>query len=199
MKKKKMALQWSGVFIELCLGRITRAQKALIDIHCPDLEKYSQAQWYDNTSFLKTHFQLDNWWSIDDLDRAMGLIFTDRNDLEKQLAAMVVKIDDTPASIDPEAPQLSFYAPETMAPVDKDEQVICHGTRREALLQLKTEFEPPFDPSLITLSFLQYPDYGTILIDLDYDGHDDVQFTLGETTYLKPRFLGKEDIDDTSG
>lgn len=199
MKKKKMALQWSGVFIELCLGRITRAQKALIDIHCPDLEKNSQAQWYDNTSFLNTHFQVDNWWSIDDLDRAMGLIFTDRNDLEKQLAAMVVIIDDTPASIDPEAPQLSFYAPETMAPVDKDEQVICHGTRREALLQLKAEFEPPFDPSLITLSFLQYPDYGTILIDLDYNGHDDVQFTLGETTYLKPRFLGKEDIDDTSG
>lgn len=199
MKKKKMALQWSGVFIELCLGRITRAQKALIDIHCPDLEKNSQAQWYDNTSFLNTHFQVDNWWSIDDLDRAMGLIFTDRNDLEKQLAAMVVIIDDTPASINPEAPQLSFYAPETMAPVDKDEQVICHGTRREALLQLKAEFEPPFDPSLITLSFLQYPDYGTILIDLDYNGHDDVQFTLGETTYLKPRFLGKEDIDDTSG
>lgn len=199
MKKKKMVLQWSGVFIELCLGRITRDQKTLIDIHCPDLEKNSQAQWYDNTSFLKTHFQVDNWWSVDDLDRAMGLIFTDRNDLEKQLAAIVVEIDGTPASIDPEAPQLSFYAPETMAPVDKDEQVICHGIRREALLQLKTEFEPPFDPSLITLSFLQYPDYGTILIDLDYDGHDDIQFTLRETTYLKPRFLGKEDINDTSG
>ena len=199
MKKKKMALQWSGVFIELCLGRITRAQKALIDVHCSDLENNSQAQWYDNISFLKAHFHVDNWWSIDDLDRAMGLIFTDRSDLEKQLATMVVEIDGSPVSIDPEALQLSFYAPEAMVPVDNDEQVICHGTRREAQLNLKTEFEPPFDPSLITLSFIQYPDYGTILIDLDYDGYDEVQFALGETTYLKPRFLGKEDLNDTSG
>jgi len=52
---------------------------------------------------------------------------------------------------------------------------------------------------LITLSFIQYPDYGYILIDLDYDGHDEVQFTFGATTYLTPQFFGKDAIDDTSG
>ena len=41
-------------------------------------------------------------------------------------------------------------------------------------------------------------DMGDILIDLDYEGHDDVQFTWGETTYLEPQFLGKEHFSDTS-
>jgi hypothetical protein len=66
------------------------------------------------------------------------------------------------------------------------------------MLHLDADFVPPFDPSLITLSFLHYPDFGYILIDLDYDGHDDVQFNLGETTYLKPRFVGKDHFNDTS-
>lgn len=66
------------------------------------------------------------------------------------------------------------------------------------LLHLEADFEPPFDPSLIALSFLRYPDYGHILIDLDYDGHDDFEFTWGDTTYLKPRFFAKDHFDDTS-
>ena len=111
---------------------------------------------------------------------------------------MVLEIDGTPAPIDPAAFQLGFYAPEAIDPLEKDEWVVCHGTRRKATLQLDAHFEPPFDPSLVTMSFLHYPDYGYILIDLDYDGHDDVQFSLAETTYLKPRFFGKDHFDDTS-
>ena len=198
MEKKKLHLQWTGVMIELCLARITPDQKALIETLCPDLDKDARAQWYDNTPLLKDRFKVDNWWSLDDLDRAMGLVFADRAELDKRLAHLAFAIDGSPKTVDPEALQLSFYAPEAIAPLGPGEQVLCHGVRREALLQLHTEFEPPFDPSLTTLSFIRYPQYGYILIDLDYDGHDDVQFSFGKTTYLKPRFLGKEAIDVTA-
>jgi hypothetical protein len=193
-----MALQWEGTLIELCMGRITRAQKDQIDARCTDLEKHVQNSWYDDSELFKALFDADNWWSVDDLDHAMGLVFADRSALEKALTTIACEIDGSPATIDPEALQLSFYAPEGFDPLDEDEMVVCHGCRREAVLHLHADFEPPFDPSLITLSFLHYPDYGYILIDLDYDGHDDVEFTLGKTTFLNPRFFGKEHIDGTS-
>ena len=189
MKKHKLGLTWTGVFIELCLGRISREQKRQIDAHCPDLQDDVQGSWYDNTRFLKNHFSVDNWWSIDDLDHAMGLVFADRPDLQKRLATMTIAIDETPATIDPAAVQLQFYAPETIPPTETDDLIIYHGARRDVSLQLSAEFAPPFDPSLITLSLIQYPHYGTILIDLDYDGYDDVAYRFGETTYMKPRFL----------
>jgi hypothetical protein len=164
----------------------------------PTFDKDIQFLWYDNTELLKALFGADNWWSVDDLDHAMGLIFADRSDLDKKLATMAFEIDGISAAIDPEAPQLSFYAPETILPLDKEGWVVCHGARRDAMLHLDANFEPPFDPSLITLSFLHYPDHGYILIDLDYDGEDDVQFKFGDTAYLKPRFFGKDHFNDTS-
>ena len=196
MKEKRITLQWEGTFIELCMGRITRAQKDHIDAHCADLDKDAQSLWYDNAELLKSLFDADNWWSVDDLDHAMGLVFADRSALETKLAKIAFEIDGIPVTIDPETLQLSFYDPEAIDSIDQDERVVCHGTRRQAVLHLQADFEPPFDPSLITLSFLHYPDYGYILIDLDYDGHDDVQFTMGETTYLNPRFFGKDHIND---
>lgn len=198
MKKKRMALEWEGTLIELCMGRINRDQKGYIDDSCADLEQDIQSLWYDNTKLLQSMFDADNWWSVDDLDHAIGLVFDDRSDLETRLATMAFEIDGTPTAIDPEALQLSFYAPEAIDALDEGERVVCHGARRQAVLHLRTDFEPPFDPSLVTLSFLHYPDVGYILIDLDYDGHDDVQFSLGDTTYLKPRFFGKEHLNDTS-
>jgi hypothetical protein len=198
MKKKKLALGWKGTFIELCMGRVTRLKKGQIEACCSDLQNDIQASWYDNIDLFKAVFGAENWWSIDDLDHALGLFFGDRAFLETQLSEITVEIDGTPAAIDPEALQLSFYAAETIDPIARDECVVCHGTRREATLRLDAQFEPPFDPSLITLSLLHYPDYGYILIDLDYDGHDDVQFNFGETTYLIPRFFGKDHFDDTS-
>jgi len=198
MKKKRLVLQWEGTFIELCMGRINRVKKDQIDAHCTNLDDDIQSSWYDNTELFKTLFGVANWWSVDDLDHAMGLVFTDRSVLEKKLTQMAFEIDGTPAAIDPDAPQLSFYAPEPIDPLDKDELVVCHGARQDAMLQLETNFEPPFDPSLITLSFLHYPDYGYILIDLDYDGHDDIQFNFRETTYLRPRFYGKDHFYDAS-
>lgn len=190
MKKKRMALHWEGTLIELCMGRITRDKKGQIEAHCADLDKDVQSLWYDNTELLKSLFEADNWWSVDDLDHAMGLVFADRSILETKLAKITLEIDGTPVSVDPQALQLSFYAPEAIDPPDKDERVVCHGARQQAVLHLQADFVPPFDPSLITLSFLHYPNYGYILIDLDYDGQDDIQFTLGDTTYLRPRFLG---------
>jgi hypothetical protein len=200
MQKEKMQIQlkWPGILIELCLNRINRAQKDQIDAHCLGPGNDICSLWYDNPSFLRQHFNVDNWWSLDDLDRAVGLVFPDRADLERRLSAISVEIDGSPKTVDPEAIQLSFYLPEAFDPVDHGEWVLCHGLKREALLELNVDSEPPFDPSLITLSFIHYADYGYILIDLDYDGHDDVQFTLGDTTFLKPRFLGKETIDDAS-
>ncbi len=198
MQQKKIIIQWAGSFIELCIGRLTQAQKCHLDAHCTDLERDFQSSWYRNTGLLQSLFNVDNWWSVDDLDRAMGLVFKDRSAIETKLATMTVEFDGTPATIDPEALQLSYYAPETIDPLNDDGWAVCHGTRRGAVLRLEADVEPPLDPSLITLSFLHYPDYGYILIDMDYDGHDDVQFTLGETTYLRPRLFRKDHIDDAS-
>ena len=198
MKKKKLTLGWAGTFIELCVGRITQVKKDQIDDRCSDLDGDIQSSWYANTELIKGVFGGDNWWSVDDLDHAMGLVFADRTALDTHLSKMAVEIDGTPSTIDPEALQMSFYVPEAIDRLDKDEWVVCHGAQREAILHLEAEFAPPFDPSLITLSFLHYPDYGYLLIDLDYDGHDEVQFTLGETTYMRPRFFRKDHFNDTS-
>jgi len=198
MKKKKFSLRWPGTFIELCMGRVDRHEKGQVDANCTDFEADPQSLWYDNTVLLKKVFSAENWWSVDDLDHAMGFVFADRSALDIHLSKMAFEIDGTPATIDPEALQMSFYVPEAIDQLDKDEWVVCHGARRDALLKLDAEFTPPFDPSLITLSFLHYPNYGYILIDLDYDGHDDVQFNFGETTYLKPRFFGKDHFNDAS-
>ncbi|MCB2146117.1 MAG: hypothetical protein KQI81_06550 [Deltaproteobacteria bacterium] len=198
MNKKRLSLQWKGTFIELCMGRLARVTKSEIDARCTDSDGNIQSSWYDNTELLKTLFGVDNWWSVDDLDHAMGLVFVDRSTLDTRLATMTFEIDGNPATVDPDAPQLSFYAPEAIDPLENGELIVCHGTQREGTLHLQADFEAPFDPSLITLSFLHYRDYGYILIDLDYDGHDDVQFDLGDTMYLQPRFLGKDHFDDTS-
>jgi hypothetical protein len=199
MQTKQMTLKWEGTFIELCLCRITPPQKRHIDAHCHNFDRDIDSLWYHNASLFQSLFDANNWWSVDNLDHAMGLVFTDRSGLDRRLAKIAFAINGAPASVDPEALQLSFYAPEAFDPLGRDEQILCHGARRQAVLHLQADFEPPFDPALMTLSFLHYPGYGYILIDLDYDGHDDMQFTWGDTTYLQPRFFGKEHFDDTSG
>ena len=188
-KKTQIHLRWPGVLIELCLSRVNRTQKAHIDTHCLGPGKDIRSTWYEHPSFLRQHFNVENWWSLDDLDRVMGLIFSERDVLEKRLSVISLEIDGLPRTVDPQALQLSFYAPEPMDPVARGERVLCHGVQREAVLELDVDSETPFDPALMTLSFIHYPDYGYILMDLGYDGHDDVRFTLGDTTYLKPRFL----------
>jgi len=180
------------------MGRVKRAQKRQIESHLTNSEEDIQFAWYDNNELLEGLFGAENWWSVDDLDHAMGFIFADRSSLEKQLATMALEVDGTPVTIDPDALQLSFYAPEAIEPLGINEMVVYHGARQGATLHLDANFEPPFDPSLITLSFLHYPDDGYVLIDLDYDGHDDLQFTFGESVYLKPRFFGKDHFDDNS-
>ena len=134
----------------------------------------------------------------DDLDHAMGFVFADRSALSTSLPTMAFEIDGSPAALDPEALQLSFYAPEAIDRLDKDELIVCHGARRQAELNLQADVEPPFDASLLTLSFLHYPDCGYILIDLDYDGHDELQFNLGDPTYLEPRFFEKDHFNDAT-
>jgi hypothetical protein len=199
MQTKRLTLEWEGTFIELCMNRISPLQKKQIDTRCRDFEGDIDPLWYDNTPLLRSLFDADNWWSVDNLDHAMGLVFADRSALDRQLAKIAFAIDNTPVTVDPEALQLSFYAPEALDPLKKDERILCHGARRQAALHLQADFEPPFDPSLITLSFLHYAEYGYVLIDLDYDGHDDIEFTWRDTTYLKPRFFGKDHFNDTSG
>ena len=190
MNKEKMYLEWSGVFIELCVGRVTREQKRQIDGRWPDLEKAAPFDdWYENTKMLETVFAANNWWSVDDLDHVMGLIFTDRAALDSALAAMRFEFAGKPATVDPNAFQLSFYAPESMEPEGTDDRIVRHGAKMDAQLQLEVDFVPPFDPSLLTLSFIDYPDTGLILIDLDYDGHDDVAMRFEKKTYLPPQFI----------
>lgn len=196
--KKKLKLQWTGSFIELCMARVTPDQQQAMESRLANMDADIESAWYTNAELLKAHFDAANWWSIDDLDHVMGLVFKNRQELDAKMAAIAFEIDGIPLTVDPDAIQLSFYAPEAIEEGSRNERILCHGARREAIVQLTADVEPPFDPSLITLSLLRYPDYGFILIDLDYDGHDDVQFTFGETTYLKPLYLGKESIDDAS-
>ena len=199
METKPLSLKWQGTFIELCMNRVTRANKDRIDAALTDSRSSPQSAWYDNTSLLSSLFGADNWWSVDDLDHSMGLVFADRSLLNDRLPAIRYTLAGVPVTVDPDALQLSFFAPEVIeGPLRETEQILCHGTLRQAEIHLDTDIEPPFDPSLITLSFLHYPDYGLILVDLDYDGHDDVQFSWGETTYLKPRLLGKDHFNDTA-
>lgn len=198
--KKKASLHWSGTFIELCMGGVTHAQKEALEARWEEPNVDLLSAWYENTALLQSLFDAENWWSVNDVDHAMGFVFDDRSSLDEKIRSLVCEIDGSPASVDPEAFQLSFYAPEPVAGLlEKDDLVIRHGSLRQANLHLQAEIEPPFDPSLVTLSFLKYPDIGLILIDLDVDGHDDVTFTWGETTYLKPRFLGKDELNGTTG
>ena len=198
MQKKRLVLRFKGMFIEMCMARVTHAQKKQIVSHCGTQGRHIQSRWYDNKALLAKFFNADNWWSIDDMDHAMGLVFSNRSAVETQLSAIVVEIDCEPVSFDPKCFKLQYFAPEALYPLDEDQCVLCHGFRRQAELQLLVDIAPPFDPSLISLSFLKYPGYGNILIDLDYDGHDDFDFNWGETTYLNPRFLNKDPFDDTS-
>lgn len=200
MNRHRMTLHWEGTFIELCMGRIRRADKARYDSLRSDSTVDVRSLWYDNTHLLKSIFEADNWWSVNDLDHTMGLTFGSRSELEAQLAAIAIQIDGSPVTVDPEALQLSFYTAEAFESLEEDELVVCHGTRRRAVLHLQADLEPPFDPSSITLSFLQYPDYGSILIDLDVDGHDEIGFAWKEeATYLTPEFFEKDYFDGASG
>jgi hypothetical protein len=199
MQKKKLSLEWSGTFIELCLGRITIQQMEAIAASGMDLSRNTDLSWYENMDLLQSVFDVPNWWSIDDLDHAMGLVFEDRDTLVRQMASINVAIDRRPVTVDPDALQLSIYAPEAIADLAEDDRLVVHGATREATLHLDVEFEPPFDPSQITLSLLRYAQFGLILIDLDYDGYDDLRFTWGTSQYLPPRFIGKDEYDDIAG
>jgi hypothetical protein len=199
MKTKPLSVRWQGRFIELCLNRVTQAEKTRIDAALADSEKKLESAWYDNVFLLKSLFSADNWWSVDNLDHSMGLVFADRSFLDNNLSSIRYTNADVPVTVDPDALQMSFYAPEPIdAPLAATDQILCHGTLRQAEIRLDVDVQPPFDPTRFTLSFLHYPDYGYILIDFDYDGHDDVQFTWGKTEYLKPRFLGKDFFNDTA-
>ena len=199
MKKQQLTLKWRGIFIERCMGRVAHNQKARIEAILTGSDEDFQSLWYDNKPFLQSLSDADNWWSVDDVDHTMGLVFDNRSTLTAQLAAIRYTIDGSPVTVDPDALQLSFYAPEAMdAPLNQNERIICHGTLRQAVLHLDAEVTPPFDPSLITLSFITTPENGCILIDLDYDGQDDIRFDWGETTYLKPQLLGKDHFNDAS-
>jgi hypothetical protein len=199
MKTKPLSLRWKGTFIELCMNRVSQAQKDRIESLVADAEKTADSAWYENVFVLKSLFGADNWWSIDDLDHCLGLVFADRPTLDNRLSTIRYTIDGVPVTVDPDALQLSFYAPEIIeAPLAETDQILCHGALRQAQMRLDVDIEPPFDPSRLTLSYINYPEYGYVLIDMDYDGHDDVQFSWGETDYLKPRFFEKDHFNDTA-
>lgn len=114
-----LTIDWKGIFVELCLGRVSPSQRKAISVHTPDLETEAKIAWYDNTDLLKSIFKVDNWWSVDDLDHAMGLVFADRDALDRQLKRIAYTIDGRPVTVDPEALQLSIYAPEALPPLTR--------------------------------------------------------------------------------
>ena len=199
MPKKTFSLEIKGTFIELCLTRVSTTQIDRAAALGVDIGNGDPASWYANDHVLNSVFNAENWWALDDLDHTMGLLFKDRRALEAKLATIGVIIDNRRVTIDPDALQLSVYALETIPDLAEGESILRHGARREATLHLDAEFTPPFDPELITLSMIRYPGVGLVLIDLDYDGYDELNFTWGETDYIQPRLIGKDAFDDTAG
>ena len=200
MKTKPLSIRWQGTFIELCMHRVAGEEKARIDATLTDSDEKLESAWYENSFLLKSLFGAANWWSVDDLDHSMGLVFSDRSLLDSGLSTIRYTLAGVPVTVDPDALQLSFYTPEAVeGPFAATDRILCHGTRRQAQMGLDADIQPPFDPSRFTLSFLYYPGYGYILIDFDYDGHDDVHFNWGELSYLKPRFFEKDHFNDTAG
>jgi hypothetical protein len=189
MKKEKLQLDWAGPFIELCKAGITGEQKAQIEARCPGIAIHHQTQWYENTKMLQELFSAANWWAVDDLDHTMGLVFKDRAALKTAMADMRFEIQGRPTAVDPDAFQLRFFAQEATVSAAPGEEIICHGARCEAQLKLEAEFKPPFDPSLLTLAFIDDPETGLILIDLDYDGHNEAEYTFGPTSYLPVKWM----------
>ncbi len=197
MKTKPLSLKWKGTFIELCMNRVTQAERDRIDTVLTTSGEKLKTAWYDNVFLLKSLFGAENWWSVDNIDHSMGLVFSDRGVLDNRLSTIRYTLDGVPVTVDPDALQLSFYAPETIEnPLAATDQILCHGTLREAAMQLDVDVAPPFDPTLFTLSFIHYAHYGYVLIDMDYDGQDDARFTWGKIEYLKPRFFGKDHFND---
>jgi hypothetical protein len=197
--KTAISLQWEGIFIEYCVGRIHGARKNALESINWDSAVDLQSVWYENTRLLQSIFEEDHWWAVDDLEHAMGFVFDDRSSLETHLSDIVCKVDGSTVNIDPNEFQMSFYAPEPLPPIGSEDIAVCHGCLRQATMSLRVELDPPVDPSRITLSFINYPDIGLILIDMDIDGHDELEFDWGETTYLQPRFLGKDEINGITG
>jgi hypothetical protein len=114
MKKKQMTLQWAGTFIELCMGRITPSQKDHIDTHCTDLSQDLQSLWYDNSDLLNRFSKRTTGGPLMIWIMPWGWFFPTGPLLDKRLATIGFEIEGTPATIDPEALQLSFYAPEAI-------------------------------------------------------------------------------------
>jgi hypothetical protein len=199
LNTNQMSLRWHGTAIEICMGRITAAQKRTIEARCAPLGKDLRSGWYDNTELFRSVWRVDNWWSVDDVDHVMGPVFEKQSRILRDLSAISIEVDGAPTTIDPESVDLRFYAPETVKPTEDDGLIVFHGARREATVTLQANCRQPFDSSLLTLSFMQYEGYGNILIDMDYDGYDDVHFSFGQTTYLQPRFLEKDAIDAITG
>jgi hypothetical protein len=195
----QMSLRWHGSAIELCMGRITAMQKKTIQARHAPIGKDFRSRWYDNTELFRSVWGVDNWWSVDDFDHVMGPVFKKQSRIQRDLSAISIEVDGATATIDPGSVDLRFYVPETVKPPEDDDLIVCHGAQREATVTLQADCRPPFDSSLLTLSFMQYEGYGNILIDMDYDGYDDVQMSFGQTTYLQPRFLEKDDLDAITG
>jgi hypothetical protein len=151
MKTKPLSVRWQGTFIELCLNRISQTEKARIDAVLTDSEKIAESAWYDNQFLLKSLFGADNWWSVDNIDHSMGLVFSDRSLLDSKLSTIRYTLAGAAVTVDPDALQLSFYAPEPIeAPLAATDQILCHGTLRQVEMQLDVDIEPPFDPSLMS-------------------------------------------------
>ena len=179
--------------------RVSQVEKARIDAALADAGQNVKSAWYDNDFLLRSLFGAKNWWSVDNVDHSMGFVFASRSHINNGLASIAYTLAGVPVTVDPEALQLSFYAPEPIEePLAETDQILCHGTFCQAEMKLSVDIQPPFDPTRLTLSFLHNPDFGHILIDIDYDGHDDIQLTWGQTEYLTPRFLGKDHFNDTA-
>ncbi len=190
MSKKELNLSLHGKSIELCIGRIHAEQKRKIDAFCLKNNILPEVAWYEDKKTMHSILAVDNWWSVNQLDHAVGLLFTDKDEIKTALKSLEIAFDGTNSKSDTAQLHMEFYLPEKINAPDNNEIVVSHGAVRNGHLRLKAESEHGFDPSMIRFSFLHYKDYGYILIDMEYDGFDDIEYSFTDESFLAPTFTG---------
>lgn len=189
MDEKELIITLHGKSIELCIGIIKSEQEKRLDTFCRQSNLSSEKAWYENREAMKTIMNVENWWSVNQIDHAVGFLFSDKDDIKTALATLNITVDGNPVKSSPNQILTGFYLPEKIDSTGKDQRIVVHGALRTGHLTLRATPEKEFDPSLLQLNFLYYEDYGYILIDMDYDGFDEVEYHFSGESFLELEFM----------
>lgn len=194
MAKKNVKIELIGQCIELCVGILSKDKKAEFQDYCRRISFSDEAVWYGQSDVIKKITGVENWWGINQLDHAVGFLFSGKEEIETFLELIMITVDGEPAVVNIGDIQVDLYTPEVFPDVGSDDRIVCHGAVRTGTQCLKAKIDDDFNASQLTLSFQYYKGYGYILIDMDYDGSDDYDYDFTDESFLDIRF-GKRYAD----